>query len=78
MRVRTYEITILGNDVNILCDEELQFATLFGMRGLQCNFREDSEEYVELDRQLHVIAKAMAEVDRIIEKGEKNYDQKGI
>ena len=74
MRVRKYEITMLGDDVNILCDEEFQFATLFGMRGLQCNFREGSEEYVELDRQLHVIARAMVEVDRIIEKGEKNYD----
>ena len=65
---------MLGDDVNILCDEELQFATLFGMRGLQCNFREDSEEYVELDRQLHIIARAMVEVDRIIEKGEHDYD----
>ena len=65
---------MLGDDVNILCDEELQFATLFGMRGLQCNFREDSEEYAELDRQLHIIAKAMVEVDRILKKGERNYD----
>ena len=75
MRIKKYEITVLGKDINILCNEELQYATLFGLRGLQCNFPPESEQYRTLDRKLGELAKTILEIDGIIDEGEHLHEK---
>lgn len=66
MRIKRYEVVVFEGDVTILCDNELHFATLGDLIGLQCNVPESEIAYQRLKQKLCLISDAILDADSII------------
>ena len=67
MKIDKYEVTLIDGDISINNDE-FQYATLNNgrMYGLQCNYKEGTEEHSDLLEKLDNIYKLFIDVNKII------------
>ena len=75
MRIKRYKVVVFEGDVTILCDNELHFATLGDLIGLQSNVPSTNILHQRLKQKLYLIADAMKDVDSIIKQFETTEEE---
>lgn len=70
MEKKEFEITLLGNDVNLL-GNDLQYGTIGNGYGLQCNIPRSTPDYARIHTLCNQIRKEFIEIKNLLKKYEK-------